>query len=87
MMIRKKNYWLFSIVLLAVAESTYDAWGCKKIKDCCCGKKNTKSVGELMFELNGKKKQLPKLRNFEQIQYNVMRLIPLSRKSGEHIMN
>ncbi|MBQ2350351.1 MAG: hypothetical protein II393_03695, partial [Cytophagales bacterium] len=25
-------------VLLAAAESTYDAWGCKKFKDCCCGK-------------------------------------------------
>ena len=37
-MTNKKNYWLFSIVLLAAAESTYDAWGCKKIKDCCCGK-------------------------------------------------
>ena len=37
-MINKKNYWLFSIVLLAAAESTYDAWGCKKFKDCCCGK-------------------------------------------------
>ena len=51
-MIRKKNYWLFSIVLLATAESTYDAScgnkdasprkkgaGClKKCKECCCGK-------------------------------------------------
>ena len=51
-MINKKNYWLFSIVLLAAAESTYDAScgnkdasprkkgaGClKKCKECCCGK-------------------------------------------------
>ena len=50
MMISKKNYWLFSIVLLAAAESTYgtdnrkkDASprkkgaGClKKCKECCC---------------------------------------------------
>ena len=55
-MINKKNYWLFSIVLLAAAESTYDAWGCKKCKDWCCPeKKNKKSVGELILELNGKK--------------------------------
>ena len=41
-MIRKKNYWLFSIILLASAESTYDAWGCS----CClklCDKKNEKN--------------------------------------------
>ncbi|MBQ2350167.1 MAG: hypothetical protein II393_02715 [Cytophagales bacterium] len=55
-MINKKNYWLFSIVLLAAAESTYDAYGCKKCKDWCCPeKKNKKSVGELILELNGKK--------------------------------
>ena len=39
-MIRKKNYWLFSIVLLAAAESTYG--------NCCpCGKDNN---AELMID-------------------------------------
>ena len=37
-MIRKKNYWLFSIILLASAESTYEAGCLKKCKECCCGK-------------------------------------------------
>ena len=37
-MTNKKNYWLFSIVLLAAAESTYEAGCLKKCKECCCGK-------------------------------------------------
>ena len=63
-MTNKKNYWLFSIILLASAESTYDAWGCKRCKDWCCPEeknskkpeeKNSRTIEELMAELNGRK--------------------------------
>ncbi|MBQ2350166.1 MAG: hypothetical protein II393_02710 [Cytophagales bacterium] len=51
-MINKKNYWLFSIVLLAAAESTYEADGCKTCKELCCSlcdKKNKKDSEKSKF--------------------------------------
>ena len=35
-MTNKKNYWLFSILLLAAAESSYGDSCCNKCKKCIC---------------------------------------------------